>query len=113
MTIREFYNAVVGADVAEDIKQFASDKLAEMDAKNAKRRNTPSKTQIANEETKQEIFALLEGGAKVASEIAESLSLTTQKVSALCRAMVADGRLDVVEVKVKGAGKVKQYSIKE
>ena len=39
--------------------------------------------------------------------------LTRQRVSSLCTILVKDGRLNSVDVKVKGKGKRKAYSISE
>jgi hypothetical protein len=88
-----------------------------MDAANAKRQSKPSKTAVANEPIKADIVNLLtEQGAMVASDIAKALStdevtISTSKASALCRQLVADEVLTVTDVKVKGKGTVKQYSI--
>lgn len=111
MTIREFYKAVAASAASDEIKTFATEALAKMDEKNEKRRNTPSKTQIANEPIKQAILEALATAPHVASELATTVEVTTQKVSALCRALVAEGKITETEIKVKGKGKVKQYAI--
>lgn len=114
MTNREFLTAVSTADVADEIKAFAVEEIAKLDAKNFKRRNTLSKEQVANEELKGNMFRLLEeniGKAMTASEIAVALEITTQKASALLRQLVASGSCEVCEVK-SGKSKVKGYSVK-
>lgn len=111
MTNREFYNAIISANVAEDVKAFAKDEIAKLDKKNEKRRNTPNKTQVANEPLKAKILELLASGKKVASEIASALEVSTQKASSLCLQLVKDGLLVSSDVKVKGKGAVKGYSL--
>lgn len=111
MTIREFYKAVAASAASDEIKTFATKALAKMDKKNEKRRNTPSKTQIANEPIKQAILEALATAPHVAFELATAVEVSTQKASALCRALVAEGKITETEIKVKGKGKVKQYSI--
>ena len=111
MTIREFYKAVAASNASDEIKTFATEALAKMDEKNEKRRNTPSKTQIANEPIKQAILEALATTPRVASELATAMEVTTQKVSALCRTLIAEGKITETEIKVRGKGKVKQYSI--
>ena len=101
MTIREFYKAIAASNASDEIKTFATEALIKMDEKNEKRRNTPSKAQIANEPIKQAILEAL----------ATAVEVTTQKASALCRALVAEGKITETEIKVRGKGKVKQYSI--
>jgi len=113
MTIREFYKAVAASNASDEIKTFAAEALTKMDEKNEKRRNTPSKTQIANEPIKQAILVEITAAPRVAAELAAAFEISTQKVSALCRALVAEGKITETEIKVKGKGKLKQYSIAE
>ena len=112
MTYREFCNAVIVDTENEELKAFATEAIAKLDARNAKRASKPSKKSLENEPIKESISNLLvDGDARLASEIASSLELSVSKVSALCRQMVADGVLHVEDVKVKGKGTQKSYSI--
>lgn len=114
MTEREFYNAVIKAEgVSAEIKEYAENGIAKLDAKNLKRKNTPTKEQIANEGLKADILALLEGKSMVASDIGASLGVSTQKASALCQLLVKANKVACGEVKVKGKGAVKCYSLVE
>lgn len=110
MTIREFYKGIIDSTASDELKNFATEALAKMDEKNEKRRNTPTKAQKENEPLKAEILATLMEGAHTAAELGALCSLSTQKVSALCRALVAEGKVVVTDIKVKGKGKVKQYT---
>ena len=118
MTMRKYHEAVAAIPNAPaDVVAKAKAELAKMDAANAKRQSKPSKTALANEPIKAAIVNLLtENGAMVASAIGAALTngeveVSTSKASALCRQLVEDGTLSVAEVKVKGKGSVKQYSI--
>lgn len=111
MTNREFFNAIISANVAEEVKAFAKDEIAKLDKKNEKRRNTPNKTQVANEPLKAKILELLASGKKVASEIATALEVSTQKASSLCLQLVKEGAIVSSDVKVKGKGSVKGYAL--
>jgi hypothetical protein len=112
MTNREFYTAIVNSNVSDELKAFATDAIAKLDARNAKRASKPSKKSLENEPIKESISNLLvDGDARLASEIASSLELSVSKVSALCRQMVTDGVLHVEDVKVKGKGTQKSYSL--
>ena len=93
MTNREFYNAVVANEISEEVIAHATNALAKLDERNAKRANTPSKTQIANE-------------PMLASEIANAVGISTPKASALAKKV--DG-VQVTDVKVKGKGTQKGY----
>lgn len=112
MTEREFLTAVLAnASITEEVKAYAEEGIAKLDARNEKRKNTETKVQKENREKKGEILRLLAGTeGKVASEIAEALGISTQKASALCGQLAKDELLLVGEVKVKSKGAVKFYS---
>ena len=113
MTNREFYTAILeNATLPTDIRSFASDAILKMDAKNAKRAATPSKTAIANEPLKAQVLEFLgTRTSALASEIGEALGLSTAKVSSLCTQMVAEGKVTSTEIKVPKVGKRKSYAI--
>ena len=112
MTNREFYKAIIGSEVSEEIKAFAQEQIDKLDSKNEKRKNTQTKTQKENEGIKNSIVALLEEkGSMVASVIATELNISTQKASALCKQLVEEKELVVTDIKVKNKGTLKQYAI--
>jgi hypothetical protein len=117
MTNREFFVNISKGIVNDEVIAHAVEAIAKMDTANANRKSKPSKTSVANEPIKAAIVELLTtNGAMVASAIGAALTngeveVSTSKASALCRQLVDAGTLSVVEVKVKGKGSVKQYSI--
>lgn len=111
MTYRDFYNAVLTSTDNDELKTFATEAIAKLDARNAKRASKPSAKQKENAPIKDSIAEFLADGSHLASEIAKGLGLSVSKVSALCRQMVGDGVLTVVDVKVKGKGTQKSYSL--
>lgn len=113
MTNREFYTAIVNGTITEDVITHASEAIVKLDERNAKRASKPSKKSLENIPIRAHIAGFLEEneGSHLASEIASALELSTQKVSALCRQMVTDGVLTVEDVKVKGKGTQKAYSL--
>lgn len=108
MTKREFLNAVIANVDVIEIADFAKAEIEKMDARNAKRSHTPSKTAIANEPIKAKIKEVLTHEPQSAGEVAEKVEISVQKASALLRQI--DG-LAVSEIKVKGKGKVKGYAL--
>ena len=106
MTKREFMEMVIAESANEEIKAFAKAEIEKMEARNAKRREAPSKSAIANEPIKAEIVKVLTHEPMTASAVAEQVGISTQKASALLRQIEG---LEVTEVKVKGKGKVKGY----
>ena len=112
MTNREFYKAIIGSEVSEEIKAFAQEQIDKLDSKNEKRKNTQTKTQKENEGIKTQIVNLIEeNGSMVASVIATKLNISTQKASALCKQLVEEKELVVTDIKVKNKGTLKQYAI--
>lgn len=117
ITMRQYHEAVLAipgcpADVAEKARA----EIAKLDAINAKRAEKAIEKAKENDPIKNAIYNLLvENGAMVASAIATELTtpeaeVSTSKASSMCRQMIEEGRLTVEDVKVKGKGKVKQYT---
>ena len=106
MTQRDFYNVVIATVDNDELKAFATDAIAKLDERNAKRASKPSKTQIANEPIIKAIASVLTDEPMLASKIAELCEISTQKASALVKKV--DG-VQSVDVKVKGKGTQKGY----
>ena len=117
MTMREFYTAVANADtLSTEIRDMASDALAKMDAKNAKRSSTPSKAAVENASLLPSVLAYL-GTCTVAvpaSMVAANCGLSSApKAIAVLNLGVADGTVVVSKEKstAKSGGKVNGYSL--
>ena len=112
MTNREFLTAVAAIEnVLADIKEHAEAAIAKMDATNEARKNKPSKAAVENAPIMDQIFnEVLSGEAMTASAVAEAIGVSVQKANALLRALVADGRAEVTEVKVPKRGVQKAYT---
>ena len=106
MTQRDFYTAVINANLSEEMSTFATEAIAKLDARNAKRAEKPSKTQIANEPIIKAIASVLTDEPMLASKIAELCEISTQKASALVKKVEG---VQSVDVKVKGKGTQKGY----
>ena len=106
MTNREFLNAVISAEINDEVIAHAKESLEKLDIRNAKRSERPSKTQIANEPIIKAIAELLTNEPMLASEIAEKCEISTQKASALVKKVEG---VSVCDVKVKGKGTQKGY----
>lgn len=114
MTNREFYNDIIATSDNEKWVAKATAELEKLDKRNAQRSSKPSKTQQENEPIKARIMEILAVKPMTASEIHEADdSMSVQKISSLCRLLVAGGKLTVEEVKIPKKGKQKQYSISE
>ena len=113
MTKREFFNAVIETVNNTELQDFAKAEIEKMDARNAKRAGTPNKKKLENEPIKEKIVAFLYGKdtPQIAKDIAEELGFTTPKISALCTQLVKEGKVTADDVKIKGKGKVKGYTL--
>lgn len=113
-TEREFLTAIVKGDFGTEFTDFAKARIAALDHKNAQRK--VSKSALAhkaeNDGFKSAILAALaDGTTKKASDLATALNVSTQKISALAKQLVDCGAITVADVKVKGKGTVKGYTL--
>ena len=112
MTNREIFNAIINANVNDELTAYATAELEKLNKRNAQRRSKPSKTQLENEPIKAHLLEILAVKPMTASEIHEvDADLSTQKISSLCRQLVEAGKLAVEDVKIPKKGKQKQYHL--
>ena len=111
MTQREFFTTIVeGATVTAEMEAFASHALANIDKVNESRRERQSKKAQENEPLLAQIETdILTVEPITASNVAAILGTSTQKATALLRALVAAGRAQVQDIKVTGKGMQKGY----
>lgn len=111
MTNVEFLQAVVDGNVNDEVVAYAAAQIEKVHKANEKRRNTPSKTAIANAPIIEALTDALTAEAQTAADLAAKVSISTQKASALLRQMVANGVAHSDSVKVPGKGEQKVYSL--
>lgn len=85
MTMRDFCEKVIAETQNAEVKAFAENEIAKLDARNAKRQATKSKAQVANEPIMAEIASWLreQNAPCCANQIALALGLTSNKVASL------------------------------
>ena len=111
MTKREFMTKVAAIEDVE-LAEYAQAELEKMDAANEKRKEKTSKKAEENQPLIDRIVAeILSAEPMLTSDVAAAMELTTPKASALCRAAVAQGKAIQHDVKVKGKGNQKAYSL--
>lgn len=114
MTMKEFMTAVIAANLSDEMTVFAQDAITKIDTKNTKRRTTMTAAQKENAALLETIISGMTAGQTVISaEIAQKMGITSQKATALLQSGVKSGILTVTDVKVKGKGKVKGYTLAE
>lgn len=116
MTLREFYEAIAAKEeITDEMVEIALKKVAQLDKKNeyarTHKKSGNSKKARENAEVKVHMLeAMTVGEGMKAKEIAEVTGLSQQKVSALARQLVDEGKLAVEDEKVKGGRFVKVYT---
>lgn len=112
MTNREFYSAVIEANINADLTAHAEKEIEKLNARNEKRSTTMNKTQKENVEIKKSILAVLSADkVKTANEVGAECGISTNKASALLRQLVLDKVAIDSEVKIPKKGKVKGYAL--
>ena len=116
MTTREFYNAVLSMEnVPAEISEKAAALLSAMNKKNAERSSKPTKAQKENEALLPIVREVLTTADHpiIASDLFEAKPelKNVQKCSSLLRMLEKSGEVTSIEVKVKGKGKAKGYSL--
>lgn len=114
MTNREFLTAIAAEEMlSAEIREHAAAAIEKLDERAKARASKPTKASIENEPIKQKILELLSNRdeALTAAAIAAELEITTQKASALCRQLVADGRIQVQDVKAQKGRVCKAYKV--
>lgn len=115
MTKREFMEKIIaGAVTEEEMVEYAKKEIEALDKRNAARRSKPTAKQKENEIIKEQMLETLKGmGKMTASVIGEKMGFSTSKASALCRQLVADGKMTVEDVKVPKKGTQNAYTVIE
>lgn len=113
MTKREFMEKIIaGAVTEEEMIEYAKKEIEALDKRNAARSAKPTAKQKENEIIKGYMLETLEGMEKMtASAIGEKMGFSTNKASALCRQLVAEGKMTVEDVKVPKKGTQKAYTV--
>ena len=111
MTNREFYNAIVKANLGEDITNHALGEIGKLDKKNAKRKAEAGQVKEENKPIAEAIVSALANGEMISSDLAKAIGQTTQKTNGVAGEMVKIGTLTKHKVKVKGKGEMTSYSL--
>lgn len=104
MTKREFLTNVANGTMTDELKAFAADEIAKMDAALEKRKTAISPKKAANMELADALYEAMPDGALTASAV-YALGLegitSVPKATAVLKVLAADGRVTVGETKVK------------
>lgn len=117
MTNREFYEAIINANINDEMNQFAEQALQKLDHTNELRKAATAKkaAERAAERApmREAIMAVMTDEPKTATTlIAEAgVELKPQAIPSLLKAFVEDGTIVKSQVKVTGKGKQVGYAL--
>jgi hypothetical protein len=111
MTNREFFKAIVIANINEDITAHAVAEIAKLDKKNAKRKAAEGQVKEENKPIAEAIIVALANGAMLSADLAKAIGQSTQKTNGVAGEMCKIGTLVKTKVKVKGKGEQTSYSL--
>ena len=109
MTNREFFNAVIKANINADLTAHAVAEIGKLDKKNAKRKATEGQVKEENKPIAEAIVKALEGGRMLSVDLAKYIGQTSQKTNGVAGEMVKLGVLGKEKIKVKGKGEQTVY----
>ena len=115
MTNRDFYTAVINANVSAELTDFAKSAIEKLDHKNENRKAKGTPTQRANTELKTQILDFMYENVNrvyTAKELADNFGVVTQKISPLMKQIADTGTIDIFEVKDSKKNKVKGYKVR-
>lgn len=116
MTQREFYEAVVNANVSEELTAFATEGIAKLDKTNEARKEKTAEKAAAKEAEKapirEAIFAVITTEGKTASTLIEEagVDIKPQAIPSLVKPLIEAGKVIKTDIKVKGKGTVRGYA---
>ena len=117
MTNREFYTAIVTANINDELTAFAEAAIEKLDVTNGKRREASAKKAAEKEATRAPIREAIMGAMTKEPKTATTLiaeagvEIKPQAIPSLLKALVEDGTLVKSQVKVTGKGKQVGYAL--
>lgn len=112
MTQRDFFTAVINANLSAEMTAFAEGRIKHLDDVNSKRTEKGTPKQRANAEVQANIIATIDKGVPfTGKQVAEKYGLTPPVATAICGKIVKAGYATVTKERVeKGKGKVNVYT---
>lgn len=117
MTQREFYEAIINANVNDELTAFATAGIEKLDHTNTLRKEAAAKKAVEKEAEKapirNAIVAVMTNEPKTASTlIADAgVEIKPQAIPSLLKKLIEDGTVVKSDVKVTGKGTQKGYAL--
>lgn len=119
MTQREFYEAVIAANVNEELTAFATAGIEKLDKTNEARKVKTAEKAAAKEAEKapirDAILAVITAEPKTASTLIEEagVEIKPQAIPSLLKPLIEDGVVAKADIKIKGKGTQRGYVLTE
>lgn len=113
MTNREFFSAILNNEtLSDELRAHAEAQIAKLDKAIETRKSHPTKASVANAPLLANLRTYINEHNETftATVLAPLFEVSTQKISALLRALVDEGMLKPCDVKVKGKGVMRGYT---
>lgn len=111
MTNREFFVAVVNANISDELTAHAQAAIEKLDKALDARKNKPNKKDEENAPVLEALTNALTSEKQTAPDLAAAVGVSTQKASALLRKLVDAGVAVAEDVNVPKKGKMKGYAL--
>lgn len=117
MTQREFYAAVIEANINETLTVYATEAIEKLDKTNDNRKAKAAEKAAEKEAEKapirQAILAVITEEPATASTLIEKagVDIKPQAIPSLLKGLVEDGVIVKTDIKVKGKGTVRGYAL--
>lgn len=113
MTRKEFLNAVITANIDEELNELAAAELKKMEAQQERAANHRRIVASSkNEPLKADFISfIIKNGAITANDLAARFEISTQKATGIAGSLVKEGRLTKSEVKIPKVGKRVCYEV--
>ena len=109
MTTREYFQNVLNSHISEEMDNYSTDAISKLDARNEKRKTTPSKASVAVAERAAaiaEFFAAHTDEEFTRDNIAAALNITPGQVTAGVKGLVTSGAVKREKKKIDKADKI-------
>ena len=119
MTQREFYEAVIAANVNEELTAFATEGISKLDKTNEARKVKTAEKAAAKEAEKapirEAILAVITAEPKTASTLIEEagVEIKPQAIPSLLKPLIEEGVVAKADIKIKGKGTQRGYVLTE
>jgi Fic family protein len=108
MTYREYFNAVLNANISDEMNEVSVEFLSKLDSRNEKRKTVVTKDKAEAASRRDMVLGFLKEneGSFTRDEIAVAIGITPNQVTGACTTLVNEGKVNKTEVKVDKSRKV-------